>query len=275
MLLFCWLTQVARHTIKGEIPNEDAETEMEAEAVNEMALESVLELSLKFTEFELRSFLVKLGEWKSITITKGGWQEDARAVMFYRLLSKLGLKMRSIFVPCALLFWDDMTDGIKDFTALAKSMHAGSSRKRKLGSTDSDSTKKKKKKKTKKGKKDRSEDDDTDTESETGYGDSGREPTVEPHAMQEKVIKVTSILECIRNSCVFGSQEAMDEDRYNSTMPEVVSTLPLRHMFLSDEEYLKFVEETCSPTLAALATSVARDLLWKPLNMQILQTMRG
>ena len=66
-----------------------AEEYEESRVVSEKALDSSVDLSMKFTEIELRVFLGKLSEWKDLTIADDK-SPQGRSVVFYKLLSKLG-----------------------------------------------------------------------------------------------------------------------------------------------------------------------------------------
>ncbi|RYH29361.1 hypothetical protein EON65_08715 [archaeon] len=46
-------------------------------------------------------------------------------------------------------------------------------------------------------------------------------------------------------------------------------------MFPSDTQYMDFCGETLSPALTAITSSISKDLLWKPVNHQILMLTRN
>jgi U3 small nucleolar RNA-associated protein 10 len=50
--------------------------------------------------------------------------------------------------------------------------------------------------------------------------------------------------------------------------------LSLRELFAGDDKYLKVNDEVISTTLVSLCLSVQKDLLWKPLNYQLLLLTR-
>ena len=62
----------------------------DSNTVSDVAIESSVELSLKFTETELRMYLGKLFEWKDLSVHDEDKYPKARSVVFYQLLSKLG-----------------------------------------------------------------------------------------------------------------------------------------------------------------------------------------
>ena len=62
----------------------------DSEIVSDIAIESSVELLLKFTEPELRMYLGKLSEWKDLSVEAKERFPHARSVIFYKLLSKLG-----------------------------------------------------------------------------------------------------------------------------------------------------------------------------------------
>ena len=62
----------------------------ESRVVSDVALESTVELSLKFTETELQMYLGRLSEWKDFSVENEEKFPHARSIIFYKLMSKLG-----------------------------------------------------------------------------------------------------------------------------------------------------------------------------------------
>lgn len=217
-----------------------------SDAVDTAAVDAIIELSMKFTEIELRSFLARLAEWRDIqdesASAENDWKVDARPAVFYRLGAKLGLKLKSIFVPTVGIFWENMKESISDFVSAVKDIISLQ----------------------KKGKKRKIDDEALPIPS----------GALSKEAIREKYSKCSMILECIKNCCMFGTVDFMDEARYDSIMPEVLSLLPVANAFDSTEEYLAFVDEILSPCISALAVSIGKDVLWKPLNHRVLMSMR-
>lgn len=225
----------------------------EADIVDESAVSAVVILSLKFTEIELRGFLARLSEWRDIVndadsgTGNSDYKLSSRSVVFFRLVAKLGEKLRSIFVPTCGIFWDDMKRILSEFSSTAAS----------LKSSVSSKTKKNKKRKA----------EDMDNESLIT-----RELSREK--VREDLTKCSMVLECIKNCSVFDSLDFIDETRYESIVPEIMSLLPLSNAFDSEEDYLRFVEQSLGPCVTSLAICVGKDLLWKPMNHRVLMASR-
>ena len=76
----------------------------ESRIVSEKALDSSVDLSMKFTEIELRVYLGKLSEWKDLTIADDK-SPQGRSVVFYKLLSKLGGIYTYIYIYIYILMY--------------------------------------------------------------------------------------------------------------------------------------------------------------------------
>jgi U3 small nucleolar RNA-associated protein 10 len=229
---------------------------LEGDLVDDSAVRSVIVLALKFTEIELRGFLARLSEWRDLACESDdlhegkSWKESSRSVVFFRLVAKLGEKLHSIFVPTYGIFWEDMKRVLVNFNDSAVIMK---------GSSNSNlSTKKSKKRKLE-------------------NVDDGK--TAMCHIAKDKVHEdlslCTMVLECIKNCCMYDSVDFMDEARYESIMPDILSLLPLSEAFDSDEDYLNFVEENLTSCVTSLAISIGKDLSWKPMNHRVLLATRN
>lgn len=75
------------------------------------ACSAVAQLCFKLTENELKILLANMAEWRDferiassadseeIHEVEGTWQKYSRGVTYYRLISQLATKLRSIFLP--------------------------------------------------------------------------------------------------------------------------------------------------------------------------------
>lgn len=107
-----------------------------ANAVDEIAVSAVVELSLKFTEMELKSFLTRLFDWKDcqfnsnklIDASEGvelndkinnikDWRAYSRGVTFYHLISGLANKLQHIFLPSMSILWTSCSEMIKELSS--------------------------------------------------------------------------------------------------------------------------------------------------------------
>ena len=221
--------------------------------VDDAAANAIVTLNLKFTEIELRSFLSRLAEWKDLSgesgeenkpeINKLGydWKNESRSVVFFNLVSKLGVKLKSLFIPTAGIFWDNMKEVLVDFSKLSTQVM-------KIDS---------------KGKKRKSNGEEIELLS-----------NIDSIFISESVLKVSHVLDCIKNCCIYSVEGFMDEIRYESIMPEIASLIPHKAFFDEDQTYLDFVDGHLSPCITSLASSIGNDLMWKPLNHRVLMNMR-
>ena len=84
-------------------------------------------------------------------------------------------------------------------------------------------------------------------------------------------------LEAVRVCCTHDSNDFVDEERYNAMMPAVVGLLPITlydNGDGGDDQYSVFVKGSLAPCLVALALSVGKDTLWKPLTHHVLMATR-
>lgn len=75
------------------------------------ACSAVAQLCFKLTESELKILLANMAEWRDferiassadneeVYEADGTWQKYSRGVTYYRLISQLATKLRSIFIP--------------------------------------------------------------------------------------------------------------------------------------------------------------------------------
>ena len=219
----------------------------EMDTMNEVIIEAVLELCLKFTEVELKNFLARLSEWRDIDlgIEKDCWQKYSRTLIYFQLVTSLCSKLRTIFVPAMTPIWPVIADKLSEFSKiLLYQPHRSSSSKKKRRKFAEDSASER----------------------------SDESQAVVPVEAKYEISKTTEkILESIRLCCVYDN---ITDARYELVMPIVVSLLSVRISFESDETFLEYCEEYVIPTITALATSVNKDLLWKPLNRKVLMLLR-
>lgn len=97
----------------------------ESDSVDEYAVTAVIDLCLKFTEVELKSFLVRLADWKDATlyssdeenvlssdendkyIVPTNWRAVSRDVSFYHLIYGMASKLKVIFLPVMGSLWSN------------------------------------------------------------------------------------------------------------------------------------------------------------------------
>eukprot|EP01040_Poterioochromonas_malhamensis_P003538 gene3538-3779_t len=226
----------------ADVTTEDIEeVELTASAI-------VSEISLKLTEKELKAFTLKLLEWKnreednsvsevSFTSKKG--------IAFYTVVNELSNKLKNLFNSTMGLLWDDY---LETLTAVKDTISD------KIEKAQSESASKKRKKLLELRSKLSSEEN------------------------QEVIVyeKYNTILfTIIQTLSDHGNNTFINETRYDSLYPIVLNYVPLREIFETDDDYLQFNVELITQTLTSLCVSVSRDLLWKPLNYQLLLQTRN
>ena len=231
---------------------------LSTEKVDAAAVGACVELCLKFTEVELRSFLASLSEWKDIKIPAATnqsperevpeWKSHSRGVTFYRLVAALGSRLRSIFVPTMGMLWEQAAGAVSSLVAVISTLD---------GVSEGVSTSKTGSKKRKQ----------IDVASSSSGG-----------TVTEQILRAQYVLESIRVCCTHDSDGFLDDTRYNGIMPQVCALLSARLAFSSgvsgDESFLSFIDSFVSPCLSSLAVAIGQDLQWKPLNRKVLMTMR-
>ena len=116
----------------------------EASSVDHAVGGAIVELCLKLTETELKSFLLRLAEWRDVVFAPSEaadeWRTRARSVSYYSLVDCLLGKLKTLFIPFMGHLWEHAAEQVKFFQALVLRRTAKSS-------TADDGTSKKKKSK--------------------------------------------------------------------------------------------------------------------------------
>jgi hypothetical protein len=111
-----------------------------AAEVDAAASDAVVELCLKLTESELKSFMTRLAEWRDIKFklkmqSNGeddpahAWRRYARAVSYFSLADALMGKLKSIFIPIMGVLWGSAIDLLNAFAAQAAKAPTSSAKK--------------------------------------------------------------------------------------------------------------------------------------------------
>jgi hypothetical protein len=113
--------------------------------VDAAAADAVVELCLKLTETELKSFLVRLAEWRDVRFaskkkshaSEGSssssdavdWRTYSRAVSYYALTDALMGKLQSLFIPIMGVLWSNTVEILRSFAEHAASANSKKSAK--------------------------------------------------------------------------------------------------------------------------------------------------
>jgi hypothetical protein len=264
--------QLDRNTIKGHIVDLTSiclisldyrrsfgEVSKSSVDVDVSICEMVVEFCLKITETELKFFLNKLSSWKDLDIQNITDSSDSildsnpivmkyksysRATTFFHVLSSLSIKLKSLFLPLIVPYWQCAADALSEYVNIIKEMNVCSNKKNK--------------------KRKISQSEKTDlitTESNQSI-------------VLELVERNQRILECIRSSCIYDNSKFLDEHRYNIILYPVVALLSMRESFQSDDVYMDYCESKIISCLTSMASCIASDKLWKPLNQKVLMLTR-
>lgn len=251
----------------------------EASAVDHAVGGAIVELCLKLTETELKSFLLRLAEWRDVVFTTEAaddWRTRARSVSYYSLVDCLISKLKTLFIPFMGHLWEHAAEQLKFFEALVMRRTA------KSNTVDDGTTKKKKSKKR-----------------SLAEGTSVDPFSSSDQLLVEMKVLVLRILNSVTQCCTLDSSGFITEvsstrqwlcvdsvnqshhdlasshqQRYEDMTPPLLNLLPLVQAFDTEASYLAFCESQLVPALTSLSISVGRDLLWKPLNHQVLLLTR-
>jgi hypothetical protein len=166
--------------------------------VDDEVCNACVELCLKFTEVELREYVIRLLEWagKGVVVDDNAWKQYARSTILFRLMSALVSKLRSIFVPVLGLVWTYAADCVGTF------VEASTSNTTEDDSDDEEGTSSKKKsKKRKRALKDRA------------LLDSHGGVTEDRSVGRELMNATEWILDAVRLCCVHDSVKFIDQVR--------------------------------------------------------------
>jgi hypothetical protein len=111
-----------------------------AAEVDAAASDAVVELCLKLTESELKSFMTRLAEWRDVKfklklLSNGendpahDWRRYARAVSYFSLADALMGKLKSLFIPIMGVLWGSAIDLLNAFAAQASKAPSSSAKK--------------------------------------------------------------------------------------------------------------------------------------------------
>lgn len=241
--------------------------------VDDTAVHGVVEFCLKLTESELKSFVVRLAEWKDVKIVsetsaEQGWRSHSRSVMYYSLIASLSSKLCALFQPCMISIWPNACESIKEFSQVCSdfgSLDIGDRMNLENGEVASGKKRRKKRKSM------------AGSDGTTEIDESPVPSDVEAMAKSVRELQLRSqyILRSVSTSCSHNSSSFIDETRYDSMVNVLVPMLSTSSGFASAEEFTTFCEDYVISCLSALAIAVNNDLQWKPLNRKLLMMTRN
>ncbi len=107
--------------------------------VDEAICQGVIEICLKYTENELKEYLIQLHQWSEVDISSGNRVDNerneclkfCRCKIFFHFISQLEAKLQGIFVPLMGLVWVYGSEQINKFLQCVQSLQVESSQKTK------------------------------------------------------------------------------------------------------------------------------------------------
>jgi hypothetical protein len=163
---------------------------------------SVVQLCLKLTESELKSLLARMAEWRDFNKTKNddmiegdndetddeSWRQYSRGVTYFNLVSLLGSRLKSIFLPSMALIWPSAITALlvlsqKTESFFSASFHTGPT----LGLEDKKSSKKRK-------------------SLDNGHQTMELKEINERKTLSELILRSQFVLSSVKTSCVYDSE---------------------------------------------------------------------
>ncbi len=245
MSLLCPLATLSLDFRTAYDRNISNELSVNFDAIDEQLCNAVVELCLKFTEYELKGFLNQLYEWKDVEIELNAtnqYTKYSRSVTYYNLLVTIGNKLRSVSTQTLGSFWkrgaDFLGNSYKSIVKLLQDSNNG----------DGKSQGKKRK---------------------------ASEVVAVTTIIDHEIFQVCSkLLQYFRVVCLHDQVSFINDTNYDSVMPNIVQFLSLRDAFESDEKFINFCESYVISAMTALAVSINNDIAWKGMNHKILLLTR-
>jgi hypothetical protein len=276
--------------------------------------ESIIEICLKYTEKELREYLLRLFHWTEETIDdnditttpsaaaagvgvgvegRNEWLKYCRCKIFFQFICELEKKLQSIFIPLMGIVWVYGSEQVMKYVKFITTAGTGGGAAagvRGGGKTNDDLDSHQNKGSKKRKRKDQEE-----------HRENSTVMTSTSQSLIQSELHETSlwILEAVRLCCVHDNIHFIDQVdipslplqtrpsfylpvppvmqiQYETMMPSISSllSLPSSH-FPSDEVYKDYALNKVLPCIIQLVISVGKDILWKPLNHKILQMTRN
>ncbi len=235
----------------------------DTDSVEETICDSVVVLCLKLTESELKTFILKIVEWKGGVIN-GTQQTEVevlrRSRTFYVLIKSLIDKLKILFYPTMSLLWKSLVQDLDDSRTKVLKI---------IESTSDSQTKKRK----------RFEHSKTlDKDTEGLLGDYLSMATMILGTLQSLCETSSSpFINQVFSSYIYSVEVDTSnffQSRYEEIFPLVLSFLTVRYAFALEDNFLQFVKDYVASSLGCLCLTTTRDILWKPINHQVLLQTR-
>ncbi|XP_010275398.1 PREDICTED: uncharacterized protein At3g06530 isoform X2 [Nelumbo nucifera] len=215
--------------------------------VEHSVINAMVALTMKLTETMFRPLFIQSLEWAESEVEESGCAERRnldRIISFYRLVNKLAEQQRSLFVPYYKYLLDSCT----------RYLVYGSN-------TPSDGISKKRKK--------------AKVQEENSSKKAGKE-VLSPGQWHLRALILSSLHKCFLYDT--GSLKFLDSSNFQILLKPIVAQLvvePPSLEELPDLPCLNEVDDTLVSCLGQMAVTAGSDLLWKPLNHEVLMQTRS
>ncbi|CAN1813503.1 Uncharacterized protein At3g06530 [Linum perenne] len=222
-----------------DLRHQHPESIQHIDAVEKSVINATVALTMKLTESMFKPLLVRSIEWVEPADDNSASTYVDRAIAFYGLINKLTDSHRSLFVPYFKYFLDDC---ISHLTGLQRS--ANSSRK---------------KKKTKK-------------------QDDGKDDEVSLESWHIRALVISALQKCFQYDT--GTMKFLDSSNFQTILKPIVSQFTIDPPTSLDNHpdvpSVEEVNDLLVGCVGQMAVAAGSDLLWKPLNHEVLsQTQNG
>ncbi|GAA0150254.1 RNA metabolism protein [Lithospermum erythrorhizon] len=218
----------------------------DVDVVEKCVLEAITTLTLKLTETMFRPLFIKSIEWSALNMMDGdttGRKKFDRIISFYGLVNKLAESHRSLFVP----YFKYLLDGCVHYLTYTEDAKVDLTRKKKRAKLQ-------------------------DATSE--HKDTNRSVSLEIWRLRALIL--SSLYKCFLYDT--GSLKFLDSSNFQVLLKPIVSQLVIEPPACLDQypnvPSVKEVDNLLVACVGQMAVTAGSDLLWKPLNHEVLMQTR-
>ncbi|XP_015877759.3 uncharacterized protein At3g06530 isoform X1 [Ziziphus jujuba] len=213
------------------------------DAVEKSVINAIISLTMKLTETMFKPLFVRSIEWAAEDIACEGSTNIDRAISFYALVDKLAENHRSLFVP---YFKNLLESSVHHLTVAGDKMTSGSTRKKKKAKI-------------------------LETNNKT------EENSLSLGTWHLRALILSSLHKCFLYDT--GSLKFLDTSNFQILLKPIVSQLVIEPPISVEEHFnipsVKEVDDLLVVCIGQMAVTAGSDLLWKPLNHEVLMQTRS
>ncbi|XP_077219422.1 ARM repeat superfamily protein isoform X2 [Tasmannia lanceolata] len=217
------------------------------EFVEQSVIRAIIVLTMKLTETMFKPLFIRTVEWAESEVEENGPSKSKsldRIISFYKLINKLAEQHRSLFVP----YYKYLLEGCTRYLTEDEDPHStGHTQKRKKAKV---------------------QDMNHNTEAKG---------LLSPRQWHLRAIVLSSLNKCFLYDT--GSLKFLDSSNFQVLLRPIVSQLvaepPASLELLPNVPTVKEVDDTLVSCLGQMAVTSGSDLLWKPLNHEVLMQTRS